>query len=410
LKSQQFRFLLAACLAAIGCDPTATGDSDLSSLVDAAGRADSALPIADGASASDVAFPIPDWPTVEPELAGFDFAELEDAAAYAESVGSLCLLVIRDGALVYERYWNGTTATSVQKSWSIAKSFTSALVGIAIRRGEIESVDQSAAAFVPAWRGTEREAITIADLLSMDSGLTWDLISDNTWTVTTADQTAEALGLDLAEPPGSVWHYSNHGVQVFHEILRNATGMDPEEYAEQYLWGPIGMNLDGPKEQRTHWERDGAGNPTMYMSVHSSCRDLARFGYLFLNGGNWAGEQLIDPAYVAQAVSPSQDLNRAYGYLWWVNGEQPAIDPTDDPIDGPLFDFAPDDLFAALGIGQSFIDVIPSTHTMYVHMRPAPHDPLTNFLTDFWGTLTRLFADGKLIEHRELLRRLLDAS
>jgi CubicO group peptidase (beta-lactamase class C family) len=356
-------------------------------------------------------FPMPDWPQGRPEDYGFDPAGLDEAAAYSASIGGLCLLVIRDGTLVYEKYLGGTTKTSVQKSWSIAKSFTAALTGVAIKRGDLDGVHQSAAELIPEWKGTPKQAITIEHILSMSSGLHYELVEDNTWTVFVADHTAAALANPYDEgPAGTAWHYNNHGVQVMHPILEAATGMDPEQYAEMYLWGPIGMNLSGDKPDRTHWERDGAGNPTMYMSVHSSCRDLARFGYLMLHEGHWDGEVIIDNEYVDKMLSPSQDMNPIYGYFWWLNGYEPAIDSTDEPFEGTMFPGAPDDLFSAQGIGQNFIDVIPSTNTIYVHMRPAPHDPFTNFITDLWGTIDKLFRDGKQIEHRELLQKLLEAS
>jgi CubicO group peptidase (beta-lactamase class C family) len=348
-------------------------------------------------------FPDPEWPTATPAEVGLDEAALDEAAAYADSIGSSCLVVVRDGQLVYERYFGDTTADSVQKSWSIAKSFTSALVGIAIDRGEIESVDQPAADFIPSWRGTDKEAITIAHLLSMDSGLKYDLVTDNTWVMFTNDHTAEAIGYDAPDPPGVVWHYNSHGVQVLDAVLEAATGMDPEDYARAHLWSRIGM------DERTHWDRDGAGNATLYMSVFATCRDLARFGYLYLNEGNWNGEQIVSREWVAASLSPSQALNPIYGYLWWLNGGEPAKGSTDEMFDGTMFNFAPDDLFSAQGLGQSFIDVVPGTSTMYIHVRRAPHDPFTKFLTDPAGTMDALLHDGLRAEHKLLLRALLDA-
>ncbi len=354
-------------------------------------------------------FPVPDWPTGDPGDFGLDPATLDEAGVYAESIGSECLLVIRDGHLVYEGYFNGGGPDNFQKSWSIAKSFSSALVGIAIARAEIESVTQPASDFIPEWQGTDKESVTIANLLSMDSGMKYDLTTDNTWVLFSNDHTAEAVGYDFEAEPGTVWHYNSHAVQVLDAVLEAATGMDPEDYAEQYLWGPIGMDIEGDNNERTYWNRDGAGNTTMYMSVYATCRDLARFGYLYLHEGNWDGQQVLPAEWVAASTTPSQDLNRIYGYLWWLNGGEPAIGSTDETFEGTMFNFAPDDLFSAQGLGQNFIDVIPSTNTMYIHVRRAPHDPFTKFITDPAGTMDALFNDGRRIEHRQLLRTLLDA-
>lgn len=348
-------------------------------------------------------WPIPVWTEGSARAHGFDVAQLERARAYSESVGGKCLLVVHDGELVYESYYNGSDATTLHRGWSLAKTFTAVLVGLAIQHGFLGGVDDPAANYIPEWVDSEYEPITLHHLLSMTSGLYYDLLQDNLWAVFTQDMTAEAVGYGIDAPPGQVWHYSNHGVQVLEAVLRNASGMDVEAFAWEYLWGPLGFQDD------TFWERDGAGHPTLFMNVNLRCRDLARLGYLRLQQGRWGDEQLLDPAWTATMTTPSQDLNRIYGYFWWLNGGTPAIDATDDPFEGTMFDDAPAELISAQGIGQNFCDVLPSRRTLFIHMRPAPHDPIDNLFTDFQGTLDRMFRDGKQIEHRALLELLLPA-
>lgn len=355
-----------------------------------------------------VVYPDPEWPTADPSDYGLSEEGLEEAAAYSESIGGLCLVVIRDGRLVFERYYNESDADTMHPVWSIAKSYTATLTGIALRRGELSSVDMPVAELVPELQGTDKETITVKDVLSQETGLHYNLVTDNTWSILTQDQTAEALSYGVDAPPGTQWHYNNHGVQLMHPLLKAATGMDPEQYAIDQLWGPLDMKLAGPLEERTHWNRDGAGNPTMYMNVSASCRDLARLGYLYLNHGQWKDQQILDPEFVDAALTP-QALNPVYGWLWWLNGEGPGISSTDEPLTPTLFENAPDDLFGAHGLGQNFIDVVPSTRTVYVHTRPAPHDPLTNFITDPVGTIDAMLADGESEQHAILLQYLLDA-
>lgn len=355
-------------------------------------------------AASEVRFPDPDWPIGDPADHGFDMAGLDAAAAYSEQVGGLCLVVIRDGELVYERYFNGADAATQHRTWSIAKSFSSALVGAAIHRGEIGGIDDPVAQYVDAWSGTPKESILLRHILTMTSGLEHNLIGDNTWTLLSSNQTEDAIDNAAAAPPGTVWNYSNHAVQVLDAVIESATGLDPENYARQVLWDPIGMGPD------TYWERDRSGNTTMYMSVYATCRDLARLGYLYLHHGQWAGSQIIDPDYVAASTSPSQDLNRGYGYLWWTNGGQPAFSATGAEFDGPMFPDAPGELFGAQGLGNNFIDVDPTTNTVFVHTRPAPQDPLTKFVTDLSGTMEKIIEDQQRSVHRELLNLLLGAS
>lgn len=363
----------------------------------------------DAVTEENIVFPTGEWAEGDPGDYGLDQSKLDEAADYASSIGSSCFAVIRDGHLVYERYYDGSSPTTTHKTYSIAKSFTSTLVGIAIERREIESVDQSASDFVQEWVGTDKEAIRIADLLSMQSGLDFDLVADNLFALFVSEQTDAAINLETEAGPGEVWHYSNRAVQVLHRVLSNATGLSPEAYAEQYLWGPLGMKLDGPSEERMHWERDNAGDETMYMSVYSSCRDLARLGYLYQHQGRWKEEQLVNANYVASATEVSQSLNAYYGYLWWVNGEGDAEASTGQALDGKMMPFAPDDLFSAQGLGQTFIDVVPGTKTVYVHIRPAPQDAYANAFFDPLGTMEVLLEDGLRIEHKALLQKLLAA-
>jgi len=401
---------IACLVAAVGCWGACNSPNTVDEGPDASIETswpDGALP--PDASAP-ILFPVPDWAEGDPASFGFDEATLSEAANYAETIGSSCMAVIQDGRLIFERYWNGATPTSVHKTWSIAKSFTSTLVGIAIDRGELVSTSQRVSDYVSDWQGTDKEDITIRHLLSMTSGLEFEMVADNLFAAFVDDQTQTAIDLSREEAPGTTWHYSNRAVQVLHRVLQAATGVDPEQYAIEHLWRPIGMNLQGEPDQRTHWDRDDSGDATMYMSVFSSCRDLARLGYLYLHKGRWQDSQVISTDFVNAATSPSQALNPVYGYLWWVNGAEPAEGSTQQMFDGTMMNFAPSDLFSAQGLGQTFIDVVPSTNTVYVHIRPAPHDPFVKFITNPEGTMDELFRDGMRIEHKQLMRILLDAS
>jgi CubicO group peptidase (beta-lactamase class C family) len=357
----------------------------------------------------EVAWPMPDWSEADPASVALDARALDEAAAHAESIGSYCLLVVRDGKLVYERYWNGVDRDTPNDSWSIAKSFTSALVGIALRRGEIESVDQPAADYLPMWVGTDKEAITIRHLLSMTSGLEFDFIADYGSTVWSRDMSADALALPLSHEPGTVWEYNNRAVQVLETLLQNATGMDVEAYAEMHLFRRLGMRLTPVREEGTHWNRDAAGNVTTFMNVRASCRDMARFGLLLLREGQWQDGPILERSFVDAATHHSQDLNHGYGWLIWTNDGMPAFDAGGDPFDGPILPAAPSDAFGAQGFGQNFIDVIPSENTVFIHMRNAPHDPPERIWTDIGGTIERLLDDARRNQHRDLNRILMDA-
>ncbi len=315
-------------------------------------------------------FPSPNWEVGTPAEVGLDPTLIERAVAAADAGSSYCLLVIRHGKLVSETYWRGHDATTPQRSWSIAKSYTSALVGIAIERGEILGLGQSVADFIPAWQGTERAAITIGHLLRMDSGLDWDLLKDYLSLTLAADQTVEALKRSAIAPPGAEWTYNNGAVQLFEPIFRAATGMTIEQYAAQHLWSKVGIDA--------FWAKDASGNATAYASVMASCRDHAKFGYLYLHGGNWAGQQVVPAQYVQESISPQTPLNRAYGYLWWVNEPgPPAIGALMSPIDGgQLVTYAPTNHFAARGFGNQLVAMFPDDDLIVVRFGP---DPLSSF-------------------------------
>lgn len=382
--------VLLVTLAAIACEPAeddgklADGGGELGG-ADASGGSSWVSPGLGGAEAGGATpglggsepveragYPGAEWPTGNPADHGVDPAALQAALVAAEAEGSHCLVVVRHGVVLAEGYWNGRGPSSKDKSFSIAKSYTSALVGIAIDRGDIESLDQSASDFLPEWQGTEHEGITIRHLLSMTGGLEWNIFSDYVQMATfSSDHSSFALGLDQAEVPGSKWQYHNGGVQIFEPIFQAATGMTIEAYAAEHLWSVIGSSAS--------WNHDPSEHPTTYAHVMAPCRDHARFGYLYLRGGAWSDGQLIPADHVAASLSPSQEQNRAYGYLFWLNGQTPALDPFNQPKESTIAPFAPADLFAARGFGDQFIDVIPSLDMVIVRIGPDPIGGIPDF-------------------------------
>src|SRR5262249_34876917 len=149
------------------------------------------------------------------------------------------------------------------------------------------------------------------------------------------------------------------------------------------------------------WAHDDAGNPTAYASVLASCRDHARFGYLYLHGGQWAGgEQVVPAAHVAASITPSQDLNRAYGLLWWLNGQTPAVSSLMEAFPGVISPASPPDMFAAQGFGNQFIDVFPSLDMIVVRFGT---DPLGTF------DLPALIEDASFKKHEAIIAPVLQA-
>ncbi|WP_241834793.1 serine hydrolase domain-containing protein [Pseudofrankia asymbiotica] len=343
-------------------------------------------PTATGADASGQASAPPhqpgdEWETVAPAAVGLDPAKLDEIAKTAETGKSNCLLVVRGGKIAGEWYFRGTNKDTTQDVFSATKSVTSTLVGIAQDDGDLK-ISESASTWIPTWRGTPSEAVTVRDLLSNDSGRRWSVGLDYGQLVKATDQTGFAVGLDQANPPGQVWAYNNSAIQTLQQVLKGATGQDPVTFAEDRLFGPLGMT-------DTRMTPDGAGNARTYTGLHTTCRDLARFGQLALDHGVWHGKQIVSADWLRAATGTSStELNAAYGYLWWLNHEGLIGNPlvaTDlsqvgnqTATRGRLVPGAPDDIFWAIGLGNQVVQVDPGSDTVVVRMgipETAPKPP-----------------------------------
>jgi CubicO group peptidase (beta-lactamase class C family) len=330
----------------------------------------------DGAGAApddDARYPGTEWDHVTAADAGLDPTALDQLAAAAEAGGSSCLVVTRDGAVVDERYFGAGAAGIPAEAFSVTKSITSTLVGIAQDAGDLDITD-AAATYIPEWEGTPSAEVTVQDLLSNDSGRQWSLGLDYVELLRAPDKNAFGIGLGQDVPPGQTWAYNNAAIQTLSEVLETATGEAPADFAERTLFEPVGMS---DSELTT----DAAGNSLTFMGLHTTCLDLARFGYLMLRRGTWDGEQVVSADYVDEATAVSSTgLNAGYGYLFWLNHRGPVASPIlatsgvgDNAIaDGQLVPGAPEDVFWALGFNDQVVAVIPSEGIVAVRMGARP--------------------------------------
>ncbi len=320
------------------------------------------------------------WQTIAPASAGLDGAKLDAIAQVAQRGSSNCLVVTREGRIAGEWYFRGTNASSAQDVYSMTKSITSTLVGIAQDDGRLR-IDDPASRWIIEWQGTPSAGVTIRDLLSNDSGRQWSPAIDYRDLLRAPDRTAFAIGLGQAEPPGRVWAYNNSAIQTLQRVLQRATGEDVVQYAKQRLFDPIGMS-------QTTMTRDRAGNAQMFEGVRSTCRDMARFGTLMLNDGRWGDRQVVSAAWVRAATgAPSQPLNAGYGFLWWLNHEgaitnplvATSLDQAQQPSEhGQIAPGAPASMYWALGLGNQLVQVDPGSRTVVVRLgtgTPRPKPP-----------------------------------
>jgi len=317
--------------------------------------------------------PVPgaEWETADPASLGFDPAKLDALSAQAGAGGSTCLVVAKDGKLVEEDYYNGGAADTPQEVWSATKSYSSTLVGIAQDEGLL-SIDDLATEYIPEWEGTPSEDITVRNLIANDSGRYWDYETDYfRMAGGAADKTQFAIDLGQAAPPGTTWEYNNSAIQALDRVLTKATGTGPAEYASAKLLDPIGMTSSS-------MTTDPTGNTLTFMGLQSTCRDMARFGVLMLNKGNWDGEQVVSEAWVDDATGQaSQELNGSYGYLWWLNregaggGDQATTGQGDDDGEqGQMVPEVADTVYWALGLGGQIIAIHPDSGIVAVRLAP----------------------------------------
>jgi CubicO group peptidase (beta-lactamase class C family) len=342
-----------------GTDTTATDDT-----ADADADADDVV-VEEGP-----VWPVPDWERVGARAAGFDRRALGAVARRAEAGGTTCLVVTRDGELVDEWYW-GDGAPEVQReAFSVTKSITSTLVGIAADRGDLD-IDDSASTWIDEWVGTPSEAVTVRNLLANDSGRFQTFESDYVDMVGSPDRNEFSVGLEQQHEPGTEWVYNNAAIQTLDVVIEEATGMPTRDFAEEALFDPIGMD-------DTELSTDPSGNTNTFMGAQTTCRDLARFGLLFLRNGKWDGEQVVSRRWVREATTPSQDLNPEYGFLWWLNpgGDEEGTGPGAGNEEGDVR--SPADSYAALGLQNQVVAVFPSSGIVVTRMG-WPAEDGTNF-------------------------------
>ena len=317
-----------------------------------------------GGAAHQIVYPGAQWKRGAPSQHGLSAPRLAEMNQLAASLQSTCMLVIHDGVIVSEWYAPGYGPhTMHQNVFSVTKSVTSTLVGIAQAKGLLD-IDDSAADTIPAWSGTASEAVTIRNLISNDSGRFWSFESDYGQLLFHPDQTSYGIGLDQAVPPGTHWEYNNAAIQTLERVLETTTGQDVEAFAQQELFGPLGMDAT--------LMRDAAGSPLVYQGVSTSCHDIARFGYLMLRGGRWKGQEIVPADWVAEATAPSTPLNDAYGYLWWLNREGHVVEPSFPgrvEYDGRLVPAASEDVYTALGAFGQLVIVDPADGYVIVRLQ-----------------------------------------
>lgn len=285
----------------------------------------------------------------------------QDFARY----GTVAFLVLKDGEVFAEQYWEDYGHQSHSNSFSMAKSIVSLLVGCAITDGYIKSVDEPVGGFLPEWGSFNGKTLTIRDLLTMSAGVRWDESSTSLFSTTTEayygrDLWSLAKREVLVATPGEYFNYQSGVTQILAFLLKKATGKNIADYASEKLWTPI------EAEEDALWSLDHKdGMEKAYCCFNSNARDVARLGQLVLQNGYWYGKEgrisVVDSAYVAEATSPATYLKTIlndgreapctmYGYQFW------------------LMNYKGHDVKYFRGILGQYIMVIPDMNTVIVRL------------------------------------------
>jgi len=217
-------------------------------------------------------------------------------------------LIIHNDTLLVEYYHPKRGAETRHTSYSLAKSFTSALLGIAIQEGHIANIDELAAHYLPEldyhpYFGQ----LTIRHLLNHTSGIQYSLALDGT--IYYGKNLQKALKrIKFDKPPGTEQQYLNINTQLLGIIIERATKTPIANYLQNRLWQPLGMEHDAT------WNTDGKGQVKTYCCLNAQARDYARFGRLYLNRGNWQGQQLINEDWIAQSIRRDTTQGSSFGY------------------------------------------------------------------------------------------------
>ena len=321
----------------------------------------------------------PDWPRSSPEKEGLEGAPLDafDRELAAGAHGYVdSMLVIRRGRIVYEKSYDhskdyerlfaGKGAPGIYNyydpSWhpfykgtglhtmqSVSKSVTSALVGIAIGRGEIAGVDARVMPLLSDWRvppDPRRDRMTLRDVLTMTTGIRWDEETaeytdprNNCAVMESKDDWVRyVLEQPMAEEPGKTFVYDSGATMLLSAVIQKTTGKTADDYAKEHLFAPLGIDA-------FYWKRTPKGVSDSEGGLYLAPRDLAKLGELYMRDGVWRGKRILPEGWAAESTQPRVQAGKhRYGYQWWVMSEKGS---------GTY------QCYAAWGYGGQFLFVVP---------------------------------------------------
>jgi CubicO group peptidase (beta-lactamase class C family) len=331
-----------------------------------------ALVVSSSAQAREYTYEVPPelsdgWAVSSLEAEGIDTVKIEALTRQMISedrfVNVLSMAIVRNGKLVHEAYSPYCQRNTLHVLASITKSVSSTLIGIAIDKGLIESVDARVIDLLPEYAGAVTdprfEQITVEHLMTMTSGLEWfehgssynDPRNSEYRMVESEDWVRFVLSRPVADPPGERFLYNTGGIHMLSAIIKSTTGQYANEFAEEHLFHPMGIRA-------YQWNRDPRGYPCTGGTdggVGLRTRDLAKFGWLFLHDGTWKGKQIVSPQWIEQATRRHQQFpggRSYYGYNWF---------PGSKEVEGKRYEYV-----ASFGFGGQIMFLVPQLDLIVV--------------------------------------------
>lgn len=291
------------------------------------------------------------WETTSPASLGWCDDRVTELSSYLASTQTKAFIILKDGRIAVEWYYGTFTRDSLWYWASAGKTVTAFLVGKAQEEGSL-SISQPTSTYLGAgWTSAPaaKEAlITVRHQLTMSSGLD-DRVANR-------DCTTPACLRYLADA-GTRWAYHNGPYTLLDQVVERATGQGFNAYYTAKLRNTIGMN--------GLFIQTGDNNV-----LYTNARSMARFGWLIANSGRWNGTAIMrDAAYLTDMLNTSQNLNRSYGYLWWLNGKSSFMVPTLQTVfQGSIHPDAPADMFSAMGKNGQLLNILPSAGLIVLRM------------------------------------------
>ena len=249
------------------------------------------------------------WIEKTPESIGLDAIEVNQLMDFVEipEFNTQAAILIQGNNIIAEYYGEGYNKASLVTSWSVAKSFTSTLIGIAIDDGYINSINDPITDYLSEWKGQGQDNILLKHLLAMQSGM-----DDHPFAgvIFSTDMVKYSLDRDIMRPPEKAFSYSNEDSMLLGEILENATGLSVQDYADEKLFDIL--------EVEDKWWTDQAGNTVTYAGLDMTPRDFAKFGLMIARDGKWENKEVVSSSWLETATNSYNDL-APYGFQWWTS-------------------------------------------------------------------------------------------